>query len=612
MQSIKLVIWDLDDTFWEGTLSEGKITPNPYHIEVVKTLVDRGIMNSISSKNNFQDAQSKLVELGIWDLFIFPHISWEPKGKQIESIINQTQLRAVNVLFIDDNHSNIEEAKFYNHDINAGYPSFIGTMLDLPSFKGKNDIDHSRLLQYKLLEEKQIEKQKFSDNQAFLESSGIVVSLIEDVLTNRDRVAELLERTNQLNFTKLRPNENELTQLLQDDAIEKRLISVKDRFGDYGIVGFYALDKNSHKLLHFLFSCRILNLGVEQFIYARLHFPGIDINGEVIGQLNKTDSPDWIELGEYVKENDIPGEIDSKRSDTIKKPVVFFKGGCDLSQMLFYVKGHFQIQEELNYVMRNNLPMAYEHTDILLQVFNKKLPRHEKIPFLDNGIFNTKVFDFKYDALLYSVLSDYTQVEYRHQSGYLLPHRGYLDITLDANKEEILSIYRKDKVAEYDEKFLENFKRQFVHVGVISPERFLENLAALRKIIPQNIPIIFINGSEQAIDNPLEIGAQKRHIQMNKALDSFIAAHQNCFLLDVRQVVTTPGMHTSNIRHYNRMTYVKMAEILQEMLSSIFNQSNLKKKRSVLKNLVTNSDTLYKYLVQYPDKAKEKIKRMSR
>ena len=26
---VKLVIWDLDDTFWSGTLAEGEITPLP-------------------------------------------------------------------------------------------------------------------------------------------------------------------------------------------------------------------------------------------------------------------------------------------------------------------------------------------------------------------------------------------------------------------------------------------------------------------------------------------------------------------------------------------------------------------------------------------------------
>lgn len=64
-KDIKVVIWDLDETFWNGTLSEGGITPVQAHIDLVKALVDRGIMCSICSKNDYEQAKAKLTELGI-------------------------------------------------------------------------------------------------------------------------------------------------------------------------------------------------------------------------------------------------------------------------------------------------------------------------------------------------------------------------------------------------------------------------------------------------------------------------------------------------------------------------------------------------------------------
>ena len=48
----KLVIWDLDETFWDGTLSEGSIKFNPEHLQLVEDLTLKGIMNSICSKND--------------------------------------------------------------------------------------------------------------------------------------------------------------------------------------------------------------------------------------------------------------------------------------------------------------------------------------------------------------------------------------------------------------------------------------------------------------------------------------------------------------------------------------------------------------------------------
>ena len=51
---IKLVIWDLDDTFWKGTLSEGPIVSIAENIQLVRDLTDRGIVNSICSKNDYK------------------------------------------------------------------------------------------------------------------------------------------------------------------------------------------------------------------------------------------------------------------------------------------------------------------------------------------------------------------------------------------------------------------------------------------------------------------------------------------------------------------------------------------------------------------------------
>ena len=49
---VKLVVWDLDDTFWQGTLSEGPVVIDPDRVDLVRTLNRRGIVNAICSKND--------------------------------------------------------------------------------------------------------------------------------------------------------------------------------------------------------------------------------------------------------------------------------------------------------------------------------------------------------------------------------------------------------------------------------------------------------------------------------------------------------------------------------------------------------------------------------
>lgn len=109
-EGIRLVIWDLDDTFWHGTISETAVTVEPRNVEIVKELTRRGIINSICSKNDPDVVKTKLEELGVWENFVFPEISWNPKGAMLKNIVRNAQLRAETVMFIDDNETNLNEA----------------------------------------------------------------------------------------------------------------------------------------------------------------------------------------------------------------------------------------------------------------------------------------------------------------------------------------------------------------------------------------------------------------------------------------------------------------------------------------------------------------------
>lgn len=83
LDKIKLIIWDLDDTFWKGTLSESKVSPEPQNIELVRKLTQRGVVNSICSKNDFKAVEkefSKKIYNKLFEYFVFSSIDWSPKG----------------------------------------------------------------------------------------------------------------------------------------------------------------------------------------------------------------------------------------------------------------------------------------------------------------------------------------------------------------------------------------------------------------------------------------------------------------------------------------------------------------------------------------------------
>ena len=323
METVKLVIWDLDETFWKGTLSDGAVSPLPENIRLVKELTDRGIVNSICSKNDFDKVRAELESArfeAIWDLFVFPSVDWSPKGQRVAAIIKDMNLRPANCLFVDDNISNLNEAKFISPELNVAAPGEFAALIkaEEAAFRGKDDSSRSRLKQYKILETKTAERKRSSSNDEFLRQSEIKVEIIE-----RDpdlkRIHEMIHRNNQLNFTKDRISEDEVKRIFTDPVIKSGEVHVTDKYGDHGIVGCYALKDG--KLLQFVFSCRILGMGVEQYVYEKLGWPDITIVGEVASKLNKGEVISWInasgaaggaagvKAGDNAKAGKLPGRL---------------------------------------------------------------------------------------------------------------------------------------------------------------------------------------------------------------------------------------------------------------------------------------------------------------
>ncbi|NOU62206.1 hypothetical protein [Marinifilum caeruleilacunae] len=569
MESIKLIIWDLDDTFWTGTLSEEGIVPISENIQLVKFLCSRGIMNSISSKNDFEKAKAKLVELEIWEYFVFPQIDWNPKGNNVNRIITSAQLRPANVLFLDDNHLNLAEVEFYNKGIHTHEPDFIPEIKSHHAFTGKDDGELSRLKQYKILEEKEKEKEHFSDNLQFLESSDIHLAILDDLNPLSDRLHELINRTNQINYTKKRIDKNELAILLSKQEYECKAVKVKDRFGEYGIVGFYALHKENNCLEHFLFSCRSMNIGVEQYMYAKLNFPELKRVGDVTVELNSTEKPHWIK--------EVDDWMDSETNQNLSATKILLKGACDLRQMAHYLSyKDLEVDTEYNDVNQNNHPIPKAHTEILLQ--SEKLDDESKneliesFPFLDQHVFDSQVFSNNYDILVYSLLIDYTLDLYQSKtSGFTIPYESYSDF-VNETKAEFVARCKSHEFKNMNESFYDFFCREYDFIGQIDEENLINNLEIIRKRVKK--PIVFINGAE--VDTPAanksEYGkARQRHEKMNKALEQFCNTHKDTYILDVREFISESDINHS-IRHYKRSVYENMATALISKIETIKQQ----------------------------------------
>ncbi len=566
---LKLVIWDLDETLWSGVLSEEEVELDETLGEMIRTLNRRGIVSSICSKNDPAAARARLEQLGLWDEFVFASISWEPKGPRIARIVEDMQLRAPNVLFVDDNALNLNEARHYVPEIQLAEPQQLAELLSLPEAAGKADTALTRLAQYRVLESKALDRAASEvSNEDFLRSCEIRVELGEPDEADIQRVLELVNRSNQLNFTKSRLDEEQLRGLLAEQGRETRWVRVRDRYGDYGLSGFYSLCDGT--LSDYVFSCRILNMGVEQWLYGRLGRPTVEVVGEVAASVEQPLTVDWIELAAPGSETeDAAGESRRRRLPGLSRGYVLLKGGCDMWILNSFLGG--TIKTEFTYPSPTGAEVHGHNCEIMRRSSPQLLEEHaeviERLPFLDGLAYRSRIVRSPggIRTLVYSALMEYTEGLYRLRgTDFVVPYGHFdLDATDPGNFERIERRYGGVGI---DRPFLEWFAERFEFQGPVGEERFKDNIRWLAGRLPRGSRLILMNGAEVPLASRREPDRHLHHARMNAWLEEVVAELPHASICDVRPFVVSEQDLRDNLRHYTRQSYVRISHHLAQMV----------------------------------------------
>lgn len=573
-ESVRLVIWDLDETLWRGTLTEGGIKEHvDQNYAIIRELAHRGIISSICSKNDFAVVREILVERGIWDYFVFPSIDWSPKGGRIRQIVDSFQLRAETALFIDDNPSNLAEAAAVVSGIQTLSEECIGELLLNPAFVGKSDVELSRLKQYKLLEKRFKDQRLHSgDNIDFLRGSSIKVSFEYDVESHIDRAVELINRTNQLNFTKVRLPEDiasarmELLKSLGSWTRQAALIRVQDNYGDYGFVGIYVTSGERHTgrisaLEHFCFSCRTIGMGVEKWVYDRLGRPPIKIFGDVVIDLTKHGEVDWINM--------TPKSTDIKNALKATASSVRIRGGCELDALVHYsrisaksvvqetniVKRHFFLRKNAScHIVAPILPSSELYSDDLFKLG------------LDVHDFETCLFESIEDGgiSIFSAWADPWVPHYQSKDGSIVA----CNLTYGQRFNLCNLTDRELEVKFGPGGFNEKYKaeifdyiskiREFSYVGRLPADIVANNHNVIFAKIPKNGDAFFILPSEYIRNG--EIGVRQLAVDYNSIIESLAQLHPHITLLRIDDFIKNDDERLEGFDHFERMVYYRLYE----------------------------------------------------
>ena len=281
----KVAALDCDDTLWAGICGEdgpqGVVIDEP-RLALQHFMAERrreGLLLALCSKNNEEDVLETFrahpeMPLGPED-FAARRIDWESKGANLAALAEELGLGLESFILVDDNPKECREAQ-------AGAPDALMLPLpadaeEIPEFlrhvwafdrASVTDEDRGRAAMYTEQAQRARAEREAGSLEEFLASLELEIAMAPMQPAEAARVAQLTQRTNQMNTTLLRRNEAEI-RALKDECWTVR---VRDRFGDYGMTGAMIFRRAAEALVAdaFVLSCRALGRGVEHRMIARL------------------------------------------------------------------------------------------------------------------------------------------------------------------------------------------------------------------------------------------------------------------------------------------------------------------------------------------------------
>jgi FkbH-like protein len=286
---VKVIALDCDDTLWSGVCGEdgplGVVVDPPRRRlqEFMAQQRARGRVLALASKNNETDVVETFrahpdMPLRLAD-FVARRVNWEPKSVGLEAIASELRLGLDSFVFIDDNPMEAAEVR-------AEWPEVAAIALppiadEIPEFLrhvwvfddaaiAVTGEDQRRTEAYAEQAQRADWERQARNLDEFIAGLKLEIAFREIRPEHLPRAAQLTQRTNQMNTTTRRRTEAEVAAFLREGS--GFVVEVRDRFGDYGIVGLvlFTEERGETEVDTFLLSCRALGRGVEHAMLRRL------------------------------------------------------------------------------------------------------------------------------------------------------------------------------------------------------------------------------------------------------------------------------------------------------------------------------------------------------
>jgi FkbH-like protein len=273
---VKCVVWDLDNTLWDGILIDrgsGELALRENVASLVRALDERGILQSVASKNDHDAAWEVVRRLGLDEFFLYPAIGWGQKSAGIRQIAASLNIGLDTLALIDDSAFERAEVESALPMVRTFPETVLADLLLRPEFDVPVTVmSRARRQSYRTEMRRQDAASEYGGDYAqFLRDCQIRLRLfVPRDTSDVHRCWELVQRSNQLNLSGRRYTPEEFDALLLTPGVTGVAIDCEDRFGSYGTVGFCNIDDRGDQPLirDFVLSCRVAQKRVEHTFFA--------------------------------------------------------------------------------------------------------------------------------------------------------------------------------------------------------------------------------------------------------------------------------------------------------------------------------------------------------
>lgn len=288
-QSRRLILLDLDNTLWGGVIGEtgweGIRLGGHDHVgeafkefqRELKALSHCGIQLALVSKNDasvaleaFDHHPEMLLrrdDLAGW------RINWHDKAGNIAALAEELNLGVGSMVFIDDNPAERDRVAqahpaLFVPDWPTDPTQYVHALRALACFDGAamSREDRTRKTMYVAERSRRDAQQEIGSPDAWLQRLATRLTISPITASNRARVTQLFNKTNQLNLATRRLSEAEILAWAGQENHELMAVSATDQFGDMGLIGVISIAVEGAKaqLVDFILSCRIMGRMVEE------------------------------------------------------------------------------------------------------------------------------------------------------------------------------------------------------------------------------------------------------------------------------------------------------------------------------------------------------------